>query len=385
MRSAAKPQKNAPARRKAPVRLTGGAGARYENPVAARFLLDMLAGLNSLGADFGRITRIDWQARDAGWLADDLALTCEPSSHEGRSVGISIKSDQQVSSRGFPQDFVDLAWGQWLGCGTSRVFQRGHDTIVLVTAELPNGVKSDWTALLSEILQGTADRIVSRLNSSAQDGSQASALQRAIVAGFACPQRYEHPVDTAETVRVLHDVRVLDFDFNSPTSQSRGQALRDCQSILTSGDASEAQDLWDRLVGIADERRPSGASLDLRDLLAALRDRFGFRDHPDFRTEWETLLRRSCDAMADVETHIANLAQLPRSEDRTSIRQKLASAGVCVLVGESGSGKSALAKEISLADYPRTVWLTANVLDHDSLGRVDGFNQHQPARETDEG
>ena len=58
-------------RRKAPVRLTGGAGTRYENPVAARFLLDMLAGLNSLGADFGRITRIDWQARDAEWLADD--------------------------------------------------------------------------------------------------------------------------------------------------------------------------------------------------------------------------------------------------------------------------------------------------------------------------
>jgi hypothetical protein len=42
------------------VRLTGGAGTRYENPVAARFLLDMLAGLNSLGSDFGRITRIDW-------------------------------------------------------------------------------------------------------------------------------------------------------------------------------------------------------------------------------------------------------------------------------------------------------------------------------------
>ena len=79
MARTAKPKANAPARRKAPVRLTGGAGIRYENPVAARFLLDMLAGLNSLGSDFGRITRIDWQARDAGWLADDLALTCEPS------------------------------------------------------------------------------------------------------------------------------------------------------------------------------------------------------------------------------------------------------------------------------------------------------------------
>jgi len=367
MARAAKLKANAPARRKAPVRLTGGAGIRYENPVAARFLLDLLAGLNSLGSDFGRITRIDWQARDAGWLADDLALTCEPSSHEKRSVGISIKSNQQVSARGFPLDFVDLAWGQWLGSGTSRVFQRGHDAIVLVTAELPDGVKSDWAALLSEILQGTADRIVSRLNSNAQNGSQASALQRMIVEGFACPSRYDHSPDATETVRLLHDVRLLDFDFDSPTSQSRAHALRDCQSILTSGDASEAQDLWDRLVGIADEKRPVGGFLDLRGLLGSLRDRFGFRDHPDFRTDWEMLLRRTRDALADVETHIANLAQLPRTEDRASMRQKLASTRVCVLVGESGSGKSALAKEISLADYPRTVWLTANVLDHDSL------------------
>jgi len=76
--------------KKGPGAATGGAGTRYENPVAARFLLDMLAGLNSLGPDFGRIARIDWQARDAGWLADDLALTCERSSDERRSVGIFV-------------------------------------------------------------------------------------------------------------------------------------------------------------------------------------------------------------------------------------------------------------------------------------------------------
>lgn len=52
--------------KKAPVRLTRSASTRYENPVTARFLLDMLAVLNSLAPDFGRITRIDWQARDAG-------------------------------------------------------------------------------------------------------------------------------------------------------------------------------------------------------------------------------------------------------------------------------------------------------------------------------
>jgi hypothetical protein len=365
-------------RRSAPVRLTGNAGTRYENPVAARFLLDMLMGGNSLG-DFGRIARVDWQARDAGWLADDLALTCEPTSDDRRSVGISIKSDQQVNSRGFPPDFVDVAWGQWLGRDTSRVFQKGRDAIALVTGELPSGVKSDWTALLSEILQGTADRIVSRLNSSPAEGSQTSAVQRAIVANFACPQRYQHPMDEAETVRLLHDVRLLDFDFASPTSQSRQHALRDCQNALTSGDANDAQDLWDRLVGIADEKRPTGGSLDRRELLAALRHRFGFRDHPDYRADWEMLRRRATDAMAEVETRIAKLAQLPRATDRKSIGQRLASAGTCVLVGESGSGKSGLAKEIALADYPRTIWLSANVLDQESPLDFEGaIGLHHP-------
>jgi hypothetical protein len=50
-------------KKKAPVQATGGGGFRYENAVAARFLLDLLGGTNALGVDFGRIARI-------GWLAD---------------------------------------------------------------------------------------------------------------------------------------------------------------------------------------------------------------------------------------------------------------------------------------------------------------------------
>ncbi|MDA8049065.1 MAG: hypothetical protein M0002_03505 [Rhodospirillales bacterium] len=191
------------------MRLTGGAGTRYENPVAARLLLDMLAGLNSLGSSFGRITRVDWQARDAGWLADDLAVTCELPFGDRRSIGISIKSDQQVTSRGFPSDFVDLAWGQWLGRGTSRVFPKGRDAIVLATAELQSNVKSDWGALLSEILAGPSNRIVARLNSSTSGGSQASKLQRAIAASFACPAHYAHPADVTETIDLLQGMSRL--------------------------------------------------------------------------------------------------------------------------------------------------------------------------------
>jgi hypothetical protein len=54
--------------------------------------------------------------------------------------------------------------------------------------------------------------------------------------------------------------------------------LEIARPFLISGDASEAKDLWDRLVAIADEKRPVGGSLDLGELLAALRGRFGLRE-----------------------------------------------------------------------------------------------------------
>jgi hypothetical protein len=361
------PKTGAQARKqRAPVRLTGGSGARQENEIAARFLLDMLSSSNRLGSEFGRVARVDWQATDMGWLMDDLAVTCEQAGNENRFVGISIKSDQQVNTNGFPADFVDLAWGMWLGRGTNRTFRRGADAIVLAAAGIPNQIQTDWSALLREILNGSAERIVSRLTSSPEEGAQMSQLQRALFGSFTCPERYEYSAPQIETVSLLHDVRLFNFDFNSPSSQDLNRALSDCQSILTSGDPVEAQDLWNRLVGIADEKRPVGGSLDFRGLLSALRDRFSFRDLPNYRADWEILRRRSQASRDDVEATIANTAHLPRIAELATVRARLLSAGTCVLAGESGSGKSALLKEIAKADYPRTVWLQAGILDVDS-------------------
>ena len=171
--------------------VTGGGGFRYENAVAARFLLDLLAGTNSLGADFGRIGRIDWQARDAGWLLDDLAVSCTHSGAD-RSTGISIKSDQQVTRGGFPTAFVDIAWAQWLGVGTQRRIREGRDAVVLVTGSLAREVGETWSRTLSEVLETTPERMAARLTAPEGDeGSQSSHLQRALVESFRCPELYE--------------------------------------------------------------------------------------------------------------------------------------------------------------------------------------------------
>jgi hypothetical protein len=131
------------AKKAAPAKLTGGAGFRYEDQVAARLLLDMLGGTNSLGEAFGRIVHLDWQARDAGWHVDDLAVRSVAGTTE-RAAGLSIKSDRQVTASGFPQHFVTAVWEHWLGLGDARPLHRDQDTVVLVTGSLAAGVDTAW-------------------------------------------------------------------------------------------------------------------------------------------------------------------------------------------------------------------------------------------------
>jgi len=210
-------------KKKAPVQATGGAGFRYENAVAARFLLDLLGGTNALGVDFGRITRIDWQARDSGWLADDLVITCMPSGGDCRTAALSIKSSQQVTRTGFPKDFVKIVWAQWLGVKTDRKLRDSNDALVLVTGSLAHNVKNAWSNFLRDALSTAPERMAARLSQpAADDGSQSSALQRALFESFSCPQVLRSNGDTdhhVAAIQLMCRVQLLHFDYEVTPSQ----------------------------------------------------------------------------------------------------------------------------------------------------------------------
>jgi hypothetical protein len=355
---------------KAPVQLTGGSGFRYENPVAARFLLDMLTGKNVLGPDFGRVVRVDWQARDAGWLADDFAVTCRTASGGERAAGISAKDYQLLGRAGFPTEFARTAWQQWLSQNTTRTFRRGLDAIVLVTSDLAGDVRRAWSDLSTQAIatESSPERLVERLAEPDGAGAQSSVLQRVIFASLQCPDDLGagQGDDLRERALLTRDVRVLKFDFETPQSSDQVIAVQDCQTALSSGDHAEAVSLWQRLVGIADELRPLGGSLDLPHLLDCLREQFSFREHPDFRTDWETLHRHSSEVMADIKSNIADAqaAHLPRDTQLADILELLRANRISILAGESGSGKSAMASQLATERYSRAAWLSADDLNH---------------------
>ncbi|WP_315837572.1 ATP-binding protein [Bradyrhizobium prioriisuperbiae] len=359
--------KKAAPKKKAPVQLTAGTGFRNENCIGARFLLDLLAGTNTLGVDFGRIDRLQWQGRDLGWLADDLAIECSAATGK-RAAGISIKSDRQVTGAGFPPDFAATAWAQWFGVKTECALRGSDDAVVLMVGSLSHDIEDAWSNLLGDTLRTTPDRMLARLAEPViADGSQSSALQRALFASLRCPDELRNEGDASDSavIQLLCRVRLMRFDFEATPSRDHDYAIRDCQSILRSSNADEAKSLWSRLVAIADDNR-AGGSLDLAGLLAKLRDEFDLRDHPDYRRDWEVLDRSSRELIADIRIQISGLAPLPRAEAHAKVLDCLNRDRACFLVGESGSGKSALAKQIAEAADGRCVWFAETTIDCDT-------------------
>jgi hypothetical protein len=355
-------------KKKAPVGNTGGGGFSFENLAAARFLLDLLGLTHTLGVEnFGKVIRLDWQARDSGWLADDLVVTSQLGSNR-RSAAVSAKSGQSVTILGFPTDFVQTAWAQWFQDGTSRIFRNTDDVIVLVTGNGTHAAEGPWSKLLQESLATTPDRMLARLIDDKEAGQQTSKEQRAIFRGFACPKGFatKHS-GNEETVELVRQIRWVNFDFQKPESRHYGLAVSDCKTVLVARETHRGAELWERLIGISDEKRRLGGMLDLPGLLKELKGRFNFKENPDFAADWAELDKRSAAEMAEIKTEIAGLPRLPRNGDLEAIQTELDARSACFLVGDSGCGKSALAKEFAAANRKRAVWFANDALEYASL------------------
>lgn len=354
--------------KKAPVGNTGGVGFSFESAVAARFLLDLLGSTHALGVkNFGKVVRLDWQARDSGWLADDLVVTSQVGSCR-RSAAVSAKSGQSVTGQGFPSDFVQIVWAQWLQEGTSRSFRNSRDVIVLVTGNGTAEAEEHWSRLLEQSLATTPDRMLARLTDDKEGGQQTSKQQRAIFGSFSCPTIFAgKDAGDEETVELVRQVRWVNFDFEKPQSRDYGLAISDCKTVLLAQEAQRATTLWDKLVSVADGKRKSGGTLDLPGLLKELGREFSFKDNPDFAGDWMELRRRSAVEMAEIKTEISGLPRLVRESDLKTVQTELGKRSACFLVGDSGSGKSALAKELATENYTRIIWLNSDSLEYASL------------------
>ncbi len=355
------------AKNPAPATLTGGAGFEFENQVAAWFMIHMLGKRLPLDQEFGLCQSIDFQVKDSGWLLDDLLITGQAGSEPPKRLSISIKRDRQVTGKGFPPTFVKATWQEWLGTESSN-FVHDQDLLGLVVGVLAGGVQQKWEDMLSVVLETPADRVVSRFSSPGYSNEE----QRNIFRSFDYPISLGAAPENGDIVKakLLKHIRLLYFDFRSPDSQKRAEAIQLCQDCLRSGDSAEASILWDAMVGIAGNLRSKGGSIDLNQLLQKLR-MFSFREFPDYRSDWDTLAHVSQDALNHVKTVIGDNIEVPRVELLEQITAGLREFNLQIIIGESGTGKSALAKSIEESGhFDRTVWLSSDLFARGGIHAV---------------
>ncbi len=185
---------------------TGGGGYSYGDKVAAHYMAMMLAGQTPLGEHIGTIHQIKFENKTDGWLLDDLLLLVSGEDGDSR-FALSVKSNQQITSNGFPDDFVSAVWKQWLH-KESNVFNRSRDHLGLVVGPLPQNVRTGWHGLLEKAINADPASVLTRLNTS----GSANDVERQLFQSLSCKLPGE-AVTNEETVLVVKRLRVFDLDF----------------------------------------------------------------------------------------------------------------------------------------------------------------------------
>ncbi|PAP74176.1 hypothetical protein [Rubrivirga marina] len=348
------------ARRDATPKQTGGGGYDFETEVVAYVLAHLIAGRTLIERVPGVPQRVDVQEPASVWHLDDVVLTYPGSVY----VAASVKSSAQFGVASFPADFVRDAWEQLLGT-SSDAFVEDRDWLALVSAPAPH-VESDVQDLLARAHAQSPDE----LDEDVARPHRANDTVRGLLASAACPDDLV-PAGSSPPLagRMLRRVLWLPFDLNAQNSLRRLRAKELLQDTLQSGDADEADALWESLKEIAWSLRTASGDVDRAGVLARVPPRFVLRGRPDHRPAWEALRDASAEAARRVRHRIGGQVVLPRSRARTDLAGMDAPA--VILLGASGVGKSVIARHEALNaledDAGRVVWASGDALERGNV------------------
>ena len=348
---------------------TGGGGFTFEDAVIARFLLFMLAGQHPLDVEDRAIEAVGFQKRVSGWLLDDVVLELR-STQDTRHFALSVKSNEQVTEQGFPEEFVRTIWEHWLRIGTGK-FDRVNDYLGLVSSSLNVSVRTAWHGLLGKARNTEADDFQSRL----ETVGYANDIERSIFKSLQCPSDLvsgNGQVSPAATARLLSRLRLLDFDFAETPSHDRNECVSLCQKVLRAGDTEQAVSLWTCLLRTARDYATAGGDLTRPELVQQRRGQFSLLEYPNYQGDWQRLAQASRSLSARIRDTIAGRLRLDRAGLLGEVGTSLKPRHFAVLLGPSGCGKSVIAKRLAATpgEMDHVLWMNATSLNEPSLDAI---------------
>ncbi|HYW57050.1 MAG TPA: hypothetical protein VE934_08815 [Polaromonas sp.] len=327
----------------ATLRSTNGAGFDFEDLISAWLCVKMLTG-EQVPAIGGTGVQIQAQVSSLGWHIDDLLLTTREQSGKTGRLAISAKGNLQVNAAGLPADFVTRAWAQ-LEDPKSPMQPEG-DGLALVTLGTHDVFHPNWREVKNACSGPDMTLTVSRIRDNPGQSKIFNSVQH--------PEKTAPTASDEKTIELIRRLHVLPVDLDLAYSQDKAQSIAQCRQLLRSGDAAEAEQLWEELVNAAREVRLRRGTRTLQELWSTLRTKFELRLHPDFARDWETLTSITSDYKARIETGLPSGYSIPRAEEASQVEAAISTTLLTVAFGESGSGKSALLKNV--LDSKFRVW-----------------------------
>ena len=331
---------------------TGGGGFAFEDQVGAWFLLLMLLGEKPFPESTGLIKQVCFQKRVDGWLLDDLVLHLRDAATESKAA-ISVKSNAQLTQAGFPKEFVRDIWEQSSG---GDPFDVAHDLLCLATTPVEGKIRTAWNGLEKKAAVADENAFEARLSTP----NYSNQIERDFFASLACPSDLAASKTSADTVRLLRQVRHIEFDFELLSSDRASAALAMCREALRNEDSGDAAQLWCRLQQMSRDYRVSGGDLLLQSLAERLKADFYLLDYPEYRADWQKLHEATDFELEQVADSLAGSTRLELPQIEVPPEN-----GILAIVGVSGSGKSAAAKRFFLekGSVASRLWLTPDSLN----------------------
>ncbi len=303
----------------------------------------MLAGTSPLKGP-ARISRIDCQVAADGWKGfDDLLITS--ANHENiQHHAFSLKSNVQFTKTSAPALFVECAWSLLLH-RSSDVMDVDNDRFGLICASQPDPPRTAIQSLLTKARHQTPAQLSARL---AVPG-YASPFERNIHQSCFCPAELAPGLDEDATLpgNILTKMVVIEFDFESPESQSEATALFVCSQLARDGTAMGAKSLWNSLCLTAQQVRGAGGGLSRPDLLSQMRSVLELRDLPDFADDWRNIDIWNAMQLSAIPDSVRGIARVYRDDVSATISASLQLSRFVSVVGESGTGKTVVAKQVA--------------------------------------
>ncbi len=270
---------------------------------------------------------IRWQT---GKSIDDLAITGEDAQGGRHEFALSCKSNVQVTAKGLPRDFIERAWPQWQQFDASNAVCH----VVLATRGGHNAFEAPWTDIKGWCAEGP-NAAGSRIASSKKHNQIFSGITEAL---SQCEPAPTHDA----LLRFVGGIEVLPFDFQLATTKDEAAVITSCRDVLASGDAGEARNLWDALLGLAKSKRHPGGELNAQALISYVRTRFSLKGHPDYAASWVALRSLCAQRMRQVETALPSGIVVDRQTEQAKLVVSLERSRLTIAHGDSGVGKSAL-------------------------------------------